>query len=288
MKKPKKRLLYLFYILVVTGLFLYFRFPADTLSGYLLFRAKNMFPGCEASIGSIKPTFPPGLKFKQIDLKWPNRQPVAIEQVVVSPGYLSLLGSQTTWFIKADTLGGILQGRINVSNGKPERTITADADIEGIALKKIDWLKLVSKRELSGTLGGKLIYNQRSTSEPLRADLTFTDLTIELLVPVFDMTSLAFKSVETDLVGNNQQVRINRCIIRGQKIDGNLSGVMSIKAPFEKSSFNLSGTLKIHPDFMAYLKKNLPGSLLPKKKSGSNGYPIRFFGTLDKPGFSLK
>ena len=288
MKKPKKRLLYFFYILVVTGVFLYFRFPTDTISGYLLFQAKSLFPGCEASIGSIKPTLPPGLKFKRIDFKWPNHHSIAIEQAIVSPGYLSLFSSQTTMFFKAATCGGVLQGRVNVSGNKPVRTITAEANIEGVALKKIDWLKLVGKRELSGTLDGKLIYNQKSTSEPLRAGLTFTDLTIELLVPVFDMTSLAFKSVETDMVVNHQQVRINRCVLRGPKIDGNLSGSVSIKAPLEKSSFNLSGTIEIKPDFMAYLKKNLPGSLLPKKKSGSNGYPVRFFGTLDKPGFSLK
>jgi len=288
MKNPSKWILYAVYILAIAGILLYSRFPADTVSGYLLFHAKNLFPGCNAVIGDIKPAFPPGLKLSRVNILWQNRSLLNIDQAVVAPGYLSILKDHKVLHIAAKAYGGAIKARITAGGDESARPVSAHAVIEDISLEKIAWLKSISNRDLSGFLEGKIDYNRQSPEEPLRSSLTFTDLTIEMLVPVFNMESFDFKSVETDIVVNNQKVLVTRCVLRGQKVDGNLTGSVSLKEPIEKSTFNLSGTLKIHPAFMAYLKKHLPASLLPKKKSGDNSFPIRFFGTLDKPGFSLK
>ena len=288
MKKSKKWLLYFIYILAATGFFLYYLFPSDTVSSYLMFLTRDAIPNCNLTVGSIKPAFPPGLKLEYVLLGKDNNELLQIEHARVSPGIFSLLKGNPAIFVEADTYSGTIDGRIDSGSDKTGRFITADVSMKDIALEKIDWLKTVTKRKISGTLEGKVLYNQESLNEPFRAGFMITDLTIELLVPIFNMANVAFKTVETDIVLNYQQLLVNRCVLRGQKVDGTLSGSVSLKDPFEKSTFNLSGTIKIHPEFMAYLQKNLPRGLLPKKKSGNNSYPVRFFGTLDKPGFSLK
>lgn len=288
MKTSRKWLLYCVYILAATGFFLYYRFPSDTVSRYLMFHAAGAIPNCSLTVGRIKPAFPPGLKLEDVLLEKDNKELLQIEHVRISPGVFSLLKGKPAIFVEADTYSGTVAGRINSGSGKTGRVLTADVSMQDIALEKIAWLKTTTKRKISGTLEGKILYNQESLNEPFRAGFTITDLTIELLVPVFNMATIAFKTVETDIVMNSQQLLVNRCVLRGQKVDGTLSGSVILKDPFEKSTFNLSGTIKIHPGFMAYLQKNLPRGLLPKKKPGSNSYPIRFFGTLDKPGFSLK
>ncbi len=288
MHKSKKWLLYCLYMLLATGFFLYYRFPSDTLSSYLLSRLHNEFPACTGTIGGIKPFLPPGLNFSRLEFNWNNSTPLEIAQVEISPEYLALLKRRPAVFISADAYAGTLSGRVDMDRFDTPRMIKANASFEGLMLEKIEGLRSLSKREVSGILEGKLVYKQASTSEPLRASLKFTDLTIELLIPVFDMAAVSFNTVETDLVVNRQQVTITRCVLRGQKVDGSLSGSVTLMTPLEKSTFNLTGTVKIQPAFMTYLKKNFPDGLLPKKKTGGNSFPIRFFGTLDKPGFSLK
>ena len=102
------------------------------------------------------------------------------------------------------------------------------------------------------------------------------------------MAAVIFKKVDVDMVLNRQQLQVKRCVLAGRKVDGTITGSLSLKSPLEKSALLFSGVIKIHPEFQEHLEKNLAGTLLPKKKAGRKGYPIRIFGTLDNPRFSLK
>ncbi|MCP3952017.1 MAG: type II secretion system protein GspN, partial [Desulfobacterales bacterium] len=192
-------------------------------------------------------------------------------------------------FVKSEACGGIIDGRVLLDswvNGRPSRV---RLNLKGIALERIAWLQTTAKRKISGTLAGKLLYDRKSPRETLRAGFKLTGLAIELRGPVFNMAALVFKTVDTDMVVNSQQLLVKRCVLAGEKVDGTLTGSLSLKSPAEKSVLQFSGVIKFHPDFRDHLEKKGLGTLLPKKKAGrKGGYPIQIFGTLDNPRFSLK
>jgi len=288
MKQSTKRLLYTLYFLSLAGALLYYLFPGDTLSGYLLFRAKKLFPNLTATIGSIKPTIPPGVTIKQIDLAGNDGHAVKIDKMVVSPGIVSLFKAQRTLHFQAEAYSGDIKGHLAMESGTDTQLKEAQVTLADIMLQQVGWLRAVTNREILGTLGGRLLYDQNAIENTMRASFTITDLSIGLRAPVLDLQKMDFASVESDLIGNQSNLRVNRFIFQGEKLDGSLTGLVSLKAPIEKSTLDLSGSIKLEPEFFAYLRENLPDLPMFKKKSGNKRFPIRISGTLDKPGFALK
>ena len=100
------------------------------------------------------------------------------------------------------------------------------------------------------------------------------------------LESFSFESIAADIAMNNQKIQINECIIKGNQADGRISGSVNLKNPLGKSVLDLTGTIKPHQLLIENLQKSFPvKSLL---KTGKGGLPIRLYGTIDQPGFSLK
>jgi type II secretion system protein N len=288
MKMPSKWLFYPVYILALTAFCLYYLFPTDTVSSYLRYRAGQALPGCRLTVERAKPSFPPGLSLGNVTIVREGRDLLQIEHLRVAPALLTLLRRTPSIVVNAKTCGGTIDSRIRLDPAGAGRFNTVDADLKDIALEKVDWLKTVSNRKISGVLSGKVLYNSQARQEQLRAAVMISGLVIELLVPVFNMASLAFHKAEIDIALRNEQLVVKRCVLHGKKIDGNLAGSLKINRPFEKSTFNLSGTVQLHPGFKQELKNSLPAGFFAERGSGRHGFPVRLFGSLDNPRFSLK
>ena len=100
------------------------------------------------------------------------------------------------------------------------------------------------------------------------------------------LESFSFKSIVAEVAMNNQKIQISNCIIKGDQADGMISGSVNLKNPLGKSVLDLTGTIKPHHLLIENLQKSFPvKSLL---KTGKSCLPIRLYGTIDQPGFSLK
>ena len=289
MSKTQKRLLYFGYFITVAAFSIYCLFPSDTIKDYIAFHLSKAKPDLNITIGHITPTFPPGLKLHAVTLSHLHHSLIDAEQIKIIPGFLSLFRSKVTFLFKGSTHEGTIQGNVAITKSKSARQVEIDAKLSGIQIKAIPAILNLSGRRLSGILDGNVSCKSNKKSG-ITGDiqLTLSDSKVDLLTPFFSLGSLAFRNIEADVVINNHQLRIKKCSIKGNKMDGSVAGVVTIKDPPAKSVLSLMGTIKLHQLFLAELGKNLPVNLFAKNKIGESGFSFRMKGTLDHPSFSLK
>jgi hypothetical protein len=71
-------------------------------------------------------------------------------------------------------------------------------------------------------------------------------------------------------------------------MDGDFNGSVQLREPIGRSVLNLSGSIRLHEQFLADLGEKFPLALLSGGKTGANQFPVQLGGTLDDPQFSLK
>ena len=283
MKNAGKWLLCSIYIIVVGVFFIYYLFPSDAVKKYIAFNLNRANTELNITIDNIKPVFPPGLRLYNVSLYRLSNLLLKAKQIKITPGLLSLFRPKTTFFFKAEAYEGILEGRADIMANK----LMINADLSGVRTKDMSVVQNLANRKISGMLSGKVRYSgNREFAGTVNAKLTLLNCEVELLTPVFNLESFSFESIAADVTINNRKIQINECIIKGNQADGEISGSVNLKNPLGKSFLNLTGTIKPHHLLIENLQKSFPvKSLL---KTGKGGLPIRLYGTIDQPGFSLR
>ena len=153
-------------------------------------------------------------------------------------------------------------------------------------IKNISAIQRLAEREITGILDGLFSFNSSESTGTLMADINISDCEIELLLPLSNLQSISFTNIKTKAVINNKKIQINECIIKGKQADGKISGSVNLKNPFEQSVINLTGNIKPHQLLIENLQHIFPVKSLIQ--TGKVGIPIRLYGTIEQPGFSLK
>ena len=288
MNNLKKLLLYFMYIIVVTALCIYYLFPSDAVKRYIAFNLNHANHELNITIDNIKPVFPPGLRLYNVSLYRLSNLLLEAKQIKITPGLLSLFRPKTTFFFKAEAYEGLLEGRADIMANK----LMINADLSGVRTKDMSVVQNLSNhkmlgRKISGMLSGKVTYTgNREFAGTVNAKLTLSNCEVELVTPVFNLESFSFESIAAEVAMNNQKIQINECIIKGNQADGRISGSVNLKNPLGKSVLNLTGTIKPHHLLVENMQNIFPvKSLL---KIGEGGLPIKLYGTIDQPCFSLR
>lgn len=289
MQNTRKWLPYFIVILCAAAFFVYYLFPSDTVKKYITNHLNRAYPEIDIKIGYIKPVFPPGLRLYNVNFYHMNNASLEAEQIKIVPGMLSLFGSKTIFFFKGRTYQGILKGRGEFTKNGPARLVTMDGKLSGIRIKEISAIKQMTGHNMSGRLDGNFIYRSDKGSEgTLEASLVVSDGELDLSAPFLTLERIPFRKITAELTMKNRKIELNRCIIKGDQMDGSISGSVTLKQPPGKSYLKLLGTINAHPLFLEKLGKDIPTDLLPKKIFGKNGVHLRIYGTLDKPRLFLK
>jgi len=296
MNNFKKRLLYFIYIIVVIVLFIYYLFPSDAVKKYVAVEFNKLHPDFNISINSIKPVFPPGLRLYNVKIYNVNNLLFEAEQITITPVLLSLLSAKPAFAFKGKAYDGFLEGNgtlikktgtknpnIKDMNG---RKIEVKTKLYGINIKNISAIQRLVEREITGILDGLFSFNSSESTGTLMADINISDCEIELLLPLFNLNSIAFTDIKTKAVINNKKIQINECIIKGKQADGRIYGSVNLKNPFGQSVLNLTGNIKPHRLLIENLQNIFPVKSL--MKTGEDSLPVRLYGTIGQPGFSLK
>ena len=296
MNNSKKRLLYFIYIIAITALFIYYLFPSDAVKRYIAFNFNKANPNFNIKIDFIKPAFPPGLTLYNVSLYHLTDLLFNVKQVKIIPDLLSLFSTKTTFSFKGKAYEGILEGNGALikkpgtknpgTKNMDGRKISLKTKLCGINIKSISTIQRLAGREITGILDGSFSFNNRESTGTLRADIHISDCEVELLLPVFNLKCVTFTDIKTKAVINNEKIQVNECIIKGNQADGRISGSVNLKNPPGQSVLNLTGTIKPNQKFIENLPKSFPVKLL--LKTGEGGLPIRLYGTIDQPCFSLK
>ncbi len=288
MKSKKTWLLYSIYIIAITAFFIFYLFPSDKLKNYITYKLNSHHPDINVKIDKVKLSFPLSLRIDNVTLYHLNDSWLDAEQIKIVPDLLSLFSAQKIFFFKGKTYEGSLEGRGKFTRNTPTGNVVIDAKLSRIQIKQVDAIQNLTGLKISGVLDGNFTYSEVEKSEGhIKADLIISDCTIEPLTPLLNLDRITFKKIEADFSIKNQKLQFKRCTFKGNQMDGNIAGSVTLNRPIGKSVLKLTGTIKPHQVFLAKLGKDFPASQLSKKIFNKNGFPIKFYGTLDKPSFSF-
>lgn len=293
MNKAGKKILYLLLIIVVAVFFMYFLFPEDTVKKFMISKVSDAYPDFSITMDRIKPAFPPGLKFQNVNIYHLKESFLNAKQINITPGLFSIFQSKKVIFFKIKAYEGVIKGRAYIKKnkkeeaGKPNRNVIIDANLAGIRIKDIPALINLTDHKITGTLNGKVSYSITGHNDTAGAKIDMSNVTIKLSSPIFNLDSFTLRDIKADLAISNQRLQIDKCIIKGDQVDGSISGFIHLKGHIKKSVLNLTAIIKPHTSFLAHLGKNFPVTLLLKKGLDEKGFSLKINGTFEQPGFSF-
>jgi type II secretion system protein N len=289
MRKLKTWVLYPGYIICVTVFFLYMLFPQEAALEYLSGYLGEHYPDYAVTADTIKPDFPPGLKLDGVDIRFQGEKWVSLEQLHIRPKYLAVFSTVKTVRFKGKAYQGDLWGTIDFKKTAESYEMEASAELKGILLKENEHLQTLSGRKIAGRLDSTFVYgSEKGEDKRLNVNLHIADGEVGLTNPVFSINNLAFETVDAELVVDRRSLKLKRCTVDGNQVKGDVAGVVLFRQPFERSRLEFKGNVAPQHLLMASLKKALPKSMLPSKKTGEKGFPVKLYGTIEKPKFSLR
>jgi type II secretion system protein N len=288
MKNTPKWLLYSIYVLAAIVFFIYYLFPSDIIKNYVTSGLNKLNSNINISIDHVSPAFPLGLKLYKVNFYHMDNTLLEAEQIKIVPNLLSLFRSKVIFFFKAKAYMGILEGKGEFIKNRPDQHVVIDGKFSKINIKEIPAVKQFIGRNLTGILEGNFTYhNDEKLGGTSEVRCVISDGEIELLKPVFKLENISFSKIEAEMTIGNQRLKVKRCIINAIPMDGNVSGLINLREPFEQSDLRLLGVIKPNQEFLAELGKDLPTNLLPKEIFSKRVVRIRIYGTLDEPRFFL-
>ena len=284
MKISKKPLLYAIYIIAITGFFLYYLFPSDTLKSFLAYRLSQGISDITVTIDRISPVIPPGINLHDVGIVHQNNAFVDLDNLKIMPGILSLFSAKSTLNFKGRVNSGSFSGRAEIDDNSGGQEIKGDGRISSVQILGIPALERLPADTISGVLSGNFTYANTGSNRSMEGKLTLSQCKIELIQPLFNLDSIEFRDIKADLILKNDTLTIKRTRAQGSQLDADLTGTIALTG---QTALNLTVSVTPHHLLLAKIEKTIPMNFLRKKKAGKAAISFKINGTLDEPGFSL-
>jgi len=248
--KNKKYLGYLLFALILTVALLYYRFPSDAVLDYLQATANTADPRIVLSVDRVEPRLPIGLKFGKTEVSMkdmPDGVILRIDSLLLRPGLWSLLRGKPEYCFHCVAYKGDLVGCVYIEKDRTRGFIDTEIELRNILIGDCAYLSHLIGRHIEGTLGGTVSYTGRHNllmDGSGEANLRLSHGRVELLQPFLTFESIDFNEMEMEMVLKKQQINLTRLELKGQQLHGTLSGVVTLKEKFAKSSLDLRGTIE--------------------------------------------
>lgn len=263
MSNYKQWLGYLLFAMILIAVLLYYRFPSDALEDYLQTMADRANPPLALSVGHIEPGFPIGLKFVQTEVAlkdMPDRVILRADSLSLKPKLWSLLRGKSKYSFHCLTYNGYLIGSLYFKKDRTRGFIDTEIELGNIRIGDYYYLSDVIGHRVEGNLGGTISYRGPYSfliDGSGEANLRLSDGRVELLQPLLTLESIDFKEMKIEMALKNQEINITRLELKGQQLQGVLSGTITLKDEFARSSLDLRGTIEPFAEFF----KNTAGIL---------------------------
>ncbi len=284
MKISKKSLLYAIYIIAITGFFLYYLFPSDTLKSYLAYRLSQGNPDITVTIDRVSPVIPPGVNLHDVGIVHRNNALVDLDSLKLMPGILSFFSAKSTVNFRGRVNSGTFSGRAEFDDNSGGQEIKGNGRISGVQMQEIPALRRLPADKISGVLNGNFTFANAGPNRSLEGKLTLSQCRIDLDKAVFNLESLEFRDIVAELTLNNDTLTIKQTRAKGNQLDADLTGTIALTG---QNALNLTISVTPHHLLLAKIEKTLPMNFLRKKNAGKAAISFKVDGTLDEPGFSL-
>lgn len=284
MKIPKKSLLYAIYIIGITGFFLFYLFPSDTVKSYLSYRLSQGNPDITVTIDRVSPVLPPGINLHEVGIVDQNGALINLDNIKIMPGILSIFSDKTTVNLRGRVNGGAFRGQAELADNAGSQAIKCNGTVSGIQILGIPALERLPADKISGVLDGNFTYANVGPNQSLEGKLTLSQSRIEFNEAVFNLKSLEFRDINANLILKNDTLTLKQTSARGNQLDADLTGTIVLTG---QNALNLNVSVTPHHLLLAKIEKTLPMDLLRGKKAGKGAISFKIDGTFDEPGFSL-
>ncbi|MCK4388999.1 MAG: type II secretion system protein GspN [Desulfobacterales bacterium] len=291
--KHTKYLGYVLFAVILTAGLLYYRFPSDALRDYVQTSAENTNARVVLSVERIQPWPPVCLKFTGIELALkdkPDRTILKADRVLLKPRLRSLLRGKSEYSFHCLAYGGDLRGCAHFKKDSTGAFIDTEIELRDVHIGDYAYLSELIGRRVEGNLHGTISYTgpfKVLTDGSAEANLRLSGGRVELFQPLFTLGSLDFNEIEAEMFLDKQKINVTRLELKGEVLHGTLSGTITLKEKFARSSLDLRGTIEpfaaffkgtagIH-DTVAFFKQRLKRGTLSFVIHGTLGEPkIKF------------
>ena len=242
--------------LILTGIallliFLYLRFPGETVTDYVKAQAAGRVPGMLLSIDQAHPSFPPGVSFANVTVGFRDRPEATfqMESVEARPSVLAALRGRFALLLAAAGYGGQATGRIAFTEAfSLQGPLTAEAALHDIRVEKCAWLRDSLARQVTGALTASASYS--GTAEALKngtanIDFTLTNGAYPLTENFLGFDKIDFSRVDGKLSFHNGALRITQLTLTGEKFRCSLKGNILPAEEFRDSQIDLTLSIEI-------------------------------------------
>lgn len=272
----KTYIFYTLFTILVTIVFLYAKFPGDSVSRYTEFKV-NQNSNINVSIGGSTPLLPPGIQYTDICIKYSNKKITCIPDLRVYPLLYPLFGDIS---FEGSIFGGIFESNVSDS-GK-----TIYTDLQRIRLDQIDlnnYMKNSFDIKFSGLLDS--IIDITKTKNNIKGKVTVNIDNCQINLKKFPVKKVNFKKLRSSFLLNHKVITIKDIEFDGPELSGNINGTIFIDKVVMMSKLNLTCQIKPSIGFIESIKKKLPLKML---MGNQNEILFKVKGTIKKPLWRLK
>jgi type II secretion system protein N len=289
-QKNKTWLAYVLFVVVLTGGLLYYRFPAEAVLDLLKAKAGRANPPLSLTVGRLRPSVRPGLRLEKTKLALRGAADGVLfqaDRLSIRPQLLSFISGDSAYSFDGSAYQGGISGRVGFHNEQATSNMETEIELSSIRLEDYSYLGHLLGSPFHGTLGGAVSCKGPSKNVLKegsgKARLTIVDGKLKLREPFLTIETIEFEEMDIELVLKDGKIDVSRLELKGDQMQGDLSGTILLKDEFVNSNLNLKGTIEPFAAFferaggardtVAFFKQRL--------KQGPVSFAIR--GTLKAP-----
>ena len=260
--------------------FLYLLFPAKSVKAYIGHKIRQIDPQLRLTAEDPVLRLPPGIKLRDADIRLDKTPLIRWESLSFFPQFATLFTSQKSFRYRGRAYQGEATGDLFLAKDGKWRI---KGDGKGFQAELMPVAALSPQGSLTGTVEGvyDLTLDQQGT-----LNLTIANGSLTLNKPMLEIEAINFDQLSLDAVIEQDQMRIKAMQMTGPEINGDLTGQIILKRPFDDSILNMTGTIKPHPLFLADLRKKLPAGFL-SDQIAKKGVSFTINGTVKTPEVSF-
>jgi len=286
----KKFLGYTLFTICVTVVMLYYQFPEEIAVQLLKSKARQIAPGLNINLDTIKPAFPPGVRVEGLTIDDSSMRLWDSNVMTVQPNYMTIFQLKPSIHFYCSAYSGELKGDAGISQmqvlwQKKPVPVSFNAKWRNIQLKKIDSLKSLPYK-IEGVLFGIISYNGIAGSwidgeGKLKIIIENGDLT--LAKPILQaIKNIQFQRFDAEISLKNKVIQLLQSNINGD-IEGSLAGTVTLHPIFSRSRINITGKIKPSENYIKKSKLPIKAFIQPDKLK--NGIPVAITGSIRQPIF---
>ena len=268
---------------------LYCRFPSEAFKDYLQVTAAGVFPQHVLLMEKVRPSFPVGLKLVQTTISArakPDMNLFAAESILIRPVLWSFLQGKSKYNFACHAYGGDLSGCVHFTENSAAGPFTASIELQDVCVDNYTGFPSLVGSNIKALLNGGITYSGRYGSfieGTGQGHLTVSDGRINFSQPILIFDSIDFDELLINFVLKGQKIELSHVQLKGREIQGTLSGNISLKKDFLRSTLNMKGSIEPFPAFFKNLENTPAASRFLKQPQRNNRFSFVIYGTLKDP-----